>query len=116
MAAKIPQEEVKRVTKGVALLNKTKPGWTEKINGPKFGMEHVDSCVLFWVFDSYDKGLAKLKLSHTEGAAYGFSSDSPLGFFMPWEKRGKLKRNELMNLMKLWRKAINHGRQDNIER
>jgi hypothetical protein len=60
------------VAAGVALLDRSRPGWAAQINIGHLIMRSCNDCVLGQLYQSYSKGLLALGLRETEAPAFGF--------------------------------------------
>lgn len=68
---------VKRMRKGVKLLNEQAPGWHRKVKISTLDLSSNDNCILGQVFGEYTNGLELLDINSNDetrnGPAHGFS-------------------------------------------
>lgn len=63
-----------RVKRGVALLNERVPNWRACVDTASLDLGSGLACVLGQIFGSYEKGLATLGLTASQGREYGFET------------------------------------------
>lgn len=93
---------MERIEAGIALLDKKKPTWRQRIDLDGLKLEDGQHCVLGQTYGEYGEGLEKLKLKYWEADDYGFDT-SPYGRISNFRVSYKY-------LTRCWKKALReHG-------
>lgn len=61
-----------RVTRGMHLLDKDRPGWHRRINLGSLNIARSDSCALGQTYGSYGAGMVDLRITTPEAIDHGF--------------------------------------------
>lgn len=81
-----------KVSRGIKLLNRMKPGWEKKVSLKKLHMHRCESCILGQVFGEFHAGRAKLHLDFKGTQERGFTISNNTywsGLESAWKKRLK---------------------------